>query len=115
MLKDDASGAVKIFRQTSATGTEDSPPCEPYSTRHNRTFIVTQNTAMKINVIREIMQSSRRWKIDGLADAQLSWIQSRIGREQRVKVYARFARYGGKRLADCNNMHARFGHRRIRG
>lgn len=55
MLKDKASGAVKILRQTSSTGTGSPPPCELYSARHNNTFIVTQNTAMKINNMRELI------------------------------------------------------------
>ena len=47
MVKEETSGAVRILRQTKSTGTEMSPPCEPYSARHNSTFIVTQNAAIR--------------------------------------------------------------------
>src|SRR5580692_4755668 len=112
MLNEEASGAVKIFRQTSATGTEASLPCEPYSTCHSKAFIVSQNTPMAINVTREIMRRSRRRKVNGLADAQLFRVQPRIGREQRVEVHTGLARDGGVRFAGRDNVRARFGHRR---
>ncbi len=52
MLKDEFSGAVKILRQTSSTGTGSPPPCELYSVRHNKKFIVTQNAAMARKKVR---------------------------------------------------------------
>src|SRR5208282_353339 len=63
MVKAETSGAVKILRQTKSTGTEISPPCEPYSARHNNTFIVTQNAAIKKNVTRGTMRSPQ---VDGM-------------------------------------------------
>src|SRR5271154_1843378 len=108
MLKDDASGAVKIFRQTRVTGTETPPPCEPYSMRQSRKFIVIQNIAMRKNVRREIIGISRRRQIDDLADAHMCRLQTGIGCEQRVEVHAGFARDGGGRFAGGDDVRAWF-------
>src|SRR5208282_242462 len=63
MVKAETSGPVKILRQTKSTGTEISLPCEPYSARHSNTFIVTQNAAIKKNVMRGTMRNPQ---VDGM-------------------------------------------------
>src|SRR5271154_1703618 len=113
MLKDDASGAVKIFRQTSCTGTGMPLPREPYSARHNKKFIATQNTAMRKNVTREIMRNSRWRQIDNLADAHMRRLQTGISGEQRVEAHAKFARDGSRRFTGCDGVRAGFWQRRI--
>src|SRR5882757_2371441 len=109
MFMDEASGAVRIFRQTRSTGTETPLPREPYSTYHNRPFIVIQNAAKKMKRTRELMIVLRRWKVDGLADAQFFWVESRIGGEQGGQADFVVAGDGGKGFACRNRMRARFG------
>src|SRR5450432_4323207 len=111
MLKDEASGAVRILRQTSSTGTGSPPPCELYSARHKKKFIVTQNTAMARKMMRERMRGSGWRQVDDLAHAQFFRVQTRIGRHQRVQVHAIFARDGGGRLAGGDRMRARLSRR----
>ena len=56
MVRDELSGAVMIFLQTKSTGTTAPPPCAlPYSDRHSRKLIVSQNTALRIKARREII------------------------------------------------------------
>src|SRR5450631_863255 len=113
MFNDEASGAVRIFRQTSSAGTEISPPCAPYSACQSRKFIATQNAAMKKNVRRWIMRNSRRRQVDDLADVQVRRLQTEVGREQGGQADAVFAGDGGGRFAGGNGVRARSGRRRF--
>jgi hypothetical protein len=106
MLKDEASGAVKILRQTSSAGTGSPPACELYSVRHNKKFIVTQKTAMQRRRKRERMQGLGRRQVENLADSQFFRVQPRIGRHERIQVHAIFARDGGGRFTGGDGMGA---------
>ena len=92
MLKDEASGAVRIFRQTRSTGTgfrRHASRIPPAITKNSSS---TQNAAMKRNVMREI---SGERDVQDLPDVQFFRVHAGVGGLQRVQFDPEFARDGG--------------------
>src|SRR6185369_16139587 len=100
MLREELSGAVRILRHTTPTGTRlPAWLPAPYSARHSNTFMVTQNRAIRRKTTRANMQShSRRREVQRLADLQALGIQTRIGRHQGFHLDAIFPGDGRRRF-----------------
>src|SRR5579859_5098900 len=91
-----------------------SPPCVPYSMRHNNTFIVIQKVATTKNKRRAFMPGSRR-QDDQLPNVQFLGVYARVGLLHGIEADAMFARDGGHGFATGYNMGMRFCRMRCRG
>src|SRR5256885_16923149 len=95
MLRDELSGAVSIFCQTSAAGT--ALPAElrlAYSARHNSAFMLTQKRVTKTSATRDAMVPCRfllHRQIHGLAHAHAPFVQARIRSHQRSTFHPVFS------------------------
>src|SRR2546422_5733616 len=95
MVREELSGAVSIFCQTSVAGTALPAELRPaYSARQSRTFMTSQNRVIRTKARRESMtecSNSLNRKIERLADAQAPIIQARIGSHQGSDFHAVFS------------------------